>query len=523
MEYLNVLHQLFHKDTGWLTTGYLSTPKYREFLTQKYIAFYSHFSFTFPKVKEKFPTSIEYIEVPFYNYHVDNSKEGFVNIPLDQQICEMFRYITTLSGFQTSAIERLHLKETNGTVYVELFLREDFDVLSDIQLAYYYYYEQIDSIADHIKQQLLLLSFDEKKKEKRRRNTIRKYQVQLNHYIGILEQKLKTRDASVSNVRNIAIDRSMIDVYKCVCLGLEETLIHIEEYYGRYIDPSITITYLKRRSFIERYYEKCEQGITLFKAQGLPKAIEREVCKPLYAILQDTIDTMNYMQREYYRKYIDLFTRLLRKSKSVSHDEIYRLLIALNYNTHSVYKAMEEEALLRLGRISCFSEKQVFAFEQLHRIQNIAVTSPYKYHPQFPGLGEHLVIFFRKYIDLLQKQIELEKRQIKKRRGADIGKINRVDPKVGKRKINITVQELGLLSRLFTDIGVVSFTSKQKYFKFLSQIYTSKDTHIISEKSLKNSFYTISPEVFDSVQGLLIKMLNQLQKLRDTANRKKAM
>lgn len=522
MEYLNVLHELFHQDMGWLTTCYLSTPKYEEFLTKKYPEFYSHFSFVLPQNKEQFPARIEYHEVPFYKYYVSRPKEGFVNIPLDLGLQEVLQQVTSSAGFQTTAIERLHLKEKEGAMYVELFVRDSFAALSDIQLAYYYYYEQISSIRDQIKQQLHLLFFNEHKKEKHRKRCIRKYQVQLNYYIGFLEQKFKTENAGLCDVRNIAISRSMADVYKCVCLGLEETLTHIEECYGAYIDPSLTISYVKRKAFIESYYEKCGQLIVLFKAQQLPKAMEREVCKPLYAVLEDTIDTMNYMQREYYRKYIDLFTRLLNKPIPANHDQIYRLLIALEYNTHNVYKAIEEEALLRLDQIDGLAEKQIFAFQQLHRIQSIAVTSPCKYHANFPGLQEHLVIFIRKHIDLLQKQIELEQWYTKKGEQPNIGQIDRIDPRVGKRKINMSVQELALLSRLATDTGLVSFTSKQKYFKFLSQIYTSKDTNAISEKSLKNHFYTISPEVFDTVQGFLIKMLNQLQKLRDTTTKKPA-
>ncbi|WP_128755167.1 hypothetical protein [Aquimarina sediminis] len=64
------------------------------------------------------------------------------------------RYMTfcdtlPLASFQSSAIEKLHLKEINGATQVEFFVRKKFDALSDIQLTYYHYYKQISNICDN--------------------------------------------------------------------------------------------------------------------------------------------------------------------------------------------------------------------------------------------------------------------------------------------------------------------------------------------------------------------------------------
>ncbi|WP_148639365.1 hypothetical protein, partial [Aquimarina longa] len=168
MKYLNVLHRLFHEDMGWLTTCYLPTPLYLDFFKKNYPKLHTHFSFVFPKTEEKSPISIHYTEIPFYNYKVDTPKKGYVNIPIDENIPELLEYVTELASFNTTAIERVHLKEDETKLYVELFLQESFDKLSDIQLCYYYYHQQIGRIRDVIKQHLYFLFLDENKKEKYR-------------------------------------------------------------------------------------------------------------------------------------------------------------------------------------------------------------------------------------------------------------------------------------------------------------------------------------------------------------------
>ncbi|WP_158447859.1 hypothetical protein, partial [Aquimarina longa] len=347
---------------------------------------------------------------------------------------------------------------------------------------------------------------------------IQKYQVKLTYYINILEQKFKEQQDLICDVEHIELDRSITDVYKCVCLGIEETLVYIEECYGQYMDKKCTLSYLKRKKFIETHFEKSKHLIELFKAQKLPKRIEKEVCKPLRAILEDTLDSMNHMRRAYYRRYIDLFTRLLSsvnfQDKSEAHDQIYKLLIALNYNTHGVYKAMEEEALSRLDQLDTSISKQVFSFQQLNRIQSIAVTSD-KYNSDFPGLKEYLITFIRKQIDLFEKQTELQQSDVDKTTEATIGIVDIAETKIVKRKINLTVSELALFSRLFAELEIISIKdNKHQYFKFLSQIYTSKDHPEISANSIKNGFYSSSEDTYASTERILIRMLHTLQKLR---------
>ncbi len=516
MEYLHVLHRLFHEDMEWLTSQYLPTTNHKRFFKETYPELYTHYSFVIDSEKKE-PSILKYSETPFYRYQIDTPKEGYRDVNLKEDLGQRYSYLTHAAGFDTKNIERIYYKEHKNKLHVDIFLRASFENLSDMQLCYYYYHEQITTIRDNIKQHLHMLFFDESKKEKQRKKIIRKYQVKLNSYIAFLERKFKALDHTDPDIRKVNLQRTIVDIYKCVCLGLEETLMYIEEFCGQYINKDLPISYLKRRNFLEHYFDTSRQLIQLFRKQQLPKSIQEEVCKPLYTILNDHLHSMTYIRRAYYRKYIDLFTRLLTKTESPNHDTVYRLLIALDYNTHNVYKAMEAELLVRLDQEDTPTAKQSLLFRQLHNIQSIAVTSPYKYNPEFPGLQEYLIDFIRKQIDLHQKQIALERHTLKKVVEAPAPTTGLIDTSSAKRKVNLTVSEIALISRLFVETGVINLQgNKQHYFRFLSTIYASKDMDHISEKSVKNSFYTISSDTFETVERLLIRILSKLQMLRDT-------
>ncbi|TPN87417.1 hypothetical protein [Aquimarina algicola] len=86
--------------------------------------------------------------------------------------------------------------------------------------------------------------------------------------------------------------------------------------------------------------------------------------------------------------------------------------------------------------------------------------------------------------------------------------------------MNLSIPEIALLGRLFSQIKVINIKdNKQQYFKFLSQIYTSRDNTDISEHSIKNEFYSSSDTTLENVERVLIRMLNTLQKLKASASR----
>ncbi|WP_271785491.1 hypothetical protein, partial [Aquimarina algiphila] len=105
------------------------------------------------------------------------------------------------------------------------------------------------------------------------------------------------------------------------------------------------------------------------------------------------------------------------------------------------------------------------------------------------------ISYIRQRIALSHQTYEIEQINTKKIPSSDMGIVNITKSKVVKRKVNLTIPELALFARLFTEIKVVSVKeNKQQYFKFLSQIYMSKDDKDISENSVKNAFYSSSKD-----------------------------
>ncbi len=123
MEYLNVLHRLFNEDKGWLTTHYLSTTSYLNFLTQEFTEFYTHFSVTLPKEQHRLPATLEYDEIPFYTYQAQNPKKGYTNIAIDHKLPQRYKAAIKRAEFHKKDVERIHYKEGEHHRCFDIFNR----------------------------------------------------------------------------------------------------------------------------------------------------------------------------------------------------------------------------------------------------------------------------------------------------------------------------------------------------------------------------------------------------------------
>ncbi|TSE02880.1 hypothetical protein FOF46_30360 [Aquimarina algiphila] len=511
MEHFGVFYGIFREDMPLLLSGFLPRGKYLTFLKRYYPYVFTHLSMVVKKRSECSFTVLKNSETPFYTYE-SSLKEGFKNTLLTEINPNLLSFLLDHISVQQSNIQEVHIRETEERYIVDIFINRSYTTLSNTALCYYYYFILLRPTYNDFTEYLHQLYFDESISEEKRESKIRKYQLKLNYYIATLEKTYLT-DTS----QNVSLHKGIQDVFRCMHRYLDRILIYMEECCDTYLDKELGVSYEQRRQFISTYYDVSQELIVLFKQQKLPKEIELELCKPLYKITSDTFTPLTYIKREFYRKYIDLFTRLFTKLESPDHDQVYSLMIALDLNTHNVGKAMSIELLHRLEDFSTPTEQQTYLYRQLMRVEEVPVTSPISYHPEFPSLKTYLISYIRQRIALSHQTYEIEQINTKKIPSSDMGIVNITKSKVVKRKVNLTIPELALFARLFTEIKVVSVKgNKQQYFKFLSQIYMSKDDKDISENSVKNAFYSSSKDTLASVERLLIRMLNTIQKFKDS-------
>lgn len=509
-----MFYRIFREDIKVLNSHFLPIRNYINFLKEHHHEFYTHYSFVIKRSKDGEYLFDSVSETPFIPYDNVTVKPGFQKSRFQQLNPEEQALLLQNLGATTEEIVEVHTRKIKQENTIELFIKKDFENVPPIELCYYYYFFLMEKIYVDNTKELHALYFDQNLNEEQLKTVLQKYQGKLIYYITSLKEYIHNNDSTGKT----SMVKDMEDIYRCISECLQGVLYYMEESFFKYLDKGLNMSCYQQEKFINEYQSKSKSLMALFKLQELPHAIEIELCKPLKRILADRTYPLNYIQKDYYQKYIDLFTKLFNNTNELDHKQVYKLLIALEYNTHNIYKAMEHDLLHILDQMELPSEKQVFLYQQLYEVQSIAVTSTIKYKRNFPGLKEHLLGFIRMQLDFQQKKVELEQQHHKKVLPQGIEHADISSNGFSKRQLNITVPQLALLARLFCESGVIILKNerKQKYFQFLSKIYKSKDASVISEHSIKNSFYKVSGDTYETVEKILIRMLGQLQKLRNS-------
>lgn len=512
MEDLDVFYHIFHQDIQLLMSQFLPTEKYKAFLKSHYPNLSTYYFLRLSNKAEGTLQIVSHSQFPFYQNHNIKVKEGFRNVEVQELDVYLLQILCYSLGIKINEIQEMHLMEKEEEIEVSLFINKNFSNLSDKDLCYYYYYKLMQDASSNITKRLYQLYFDEHITEEIRIQKFRKYQLKLNYYISTLEKQYPE-----NSIKSDAPEKTVQDAIDCIRKCLNDIIVYMEDSFHDYLDPAIDISNKKREQFVREYKIKCNELIFLFQSQQLPLDIENEVCKPLRRITDHKLRCFTYKEHTYYRKYISLFIRLFEKSQEPKHDEIYSLLIALNFNTHKIGMAMCDELVTRLNELTDESEKQVYLYEQLAKVNSVPVTSEIKYYSEFPRLKDYLTDFIKERIELSCQTVKINQFEYRKISVSDIDVVDIPDTRINKRRINLTVPELSLIARLFTEAKVINIKdNKQQYFKFLSQIYMSKDDKNLSENSIKNAFYSSSNETLDSIERLLIRMLNIIQKFKNS-------
>jgi hypothetical protein len=120
------------------------------------------------------------------------------------------------------------------------------------------------------------------------------------------------------------------------------------------------------------------------------------------------------------------------------------------------------------------------------------------------SVKELLIEWINEEIFFLEKIIQLEKLP---KSNSDL-----IDIKEFKLITDLSVPQLGFLIRIFIDSGLIKNKNLRAVTKFFAQFTKTKGSSNLSSGSLSNKFYDQSGNVEEVVKGVIINMLNQIQK-----------
>ena len=316
----------------------------------------------------------------------------------------------------------------------------------------------------------------------------------------------------------VSLTKKTIDIYTSSYRHLETVMRYLEQSCFDCMDQQMPIYYLGKQRFIECYYEVSKKAIKKIQEQHFEPQLEKAISEPLDKIIHNNLGYFTYQQRSFYKEFISGLDRLLNTLETIDHDKIIRLLVSMDYNHPDFTNALEEKTIIELNTYSQLEEKKRHLYFRMSQIKGTSTITSSKYMEDPPAIKDHLYRFVKESLKFIEREEELQEPFNKQTNTTTNNKTETLTPTqiVKKRKVNLSIHEIALFARLFTESEVVSLSDgKQKYFRFLSEIYQTNAGEDISENAIKNAFYSPKKVSFDRVEQLLIQMLGKLQKLKD--------
>jgi hypothetical protein len=274
---------------------------------------------------------------------------------------------------------------------------------------------------------------------------------------------------------------------------LEELLVFLERYASAHLDPDLPLPAFRSRTFTEYLRDNAGSAKERLADAGIDEGLSEVVEELFKENIRDGVKT--YRQWFPLRDLMQFILQLPGGSKGdlSTSQQLVEMMVCLNLNSMSVYKYIE----------STLEDKTFFKWLE-HR----------------PGYK-----LMEGRVSLMRMLEELESQKAK---GGAAAPEESDDSGFGldSRKVitSLTVNELGLLVRLFMETGVFRTRNRKGLAQFMAKnVVTLKKEAVdeVSSNHLYGTLYSMTDATLDSVQSILNRMLVRLQKLRVEQRQKK--
>lgn len=521
MEHITSLRRMFDEELPLLAYDYFDRPLYESYLGGNYPELKSHFILNITRNASGELQLESHSERPFNHQGLSSAKKKYRSILMDPQYTYLCRFLSDYFEDKEINFDYLFLRprttsndpESITRYTQELYVSLPYREVGEETLCFYYYFLRAStlrkSFIDYVHQVVL----DDTKSEQRRAYLIGKIHAIIVNYLGDLENMI-SRNHNACESYFIEVNKSPSDVYKTVYTLLEDVILDIERVVDEdSLNSSLVMTRRQRSRFLKGYRAKALKLTEEIKLQRLPQAIETAVLKPLQDILEGTIGEVSLYTRDYLGHFITAALKLLSRVKGQNHDEVYKILIALDYNDIMLRKGMEAELATEMERYRGHLRQKKYLLRRLHQIRKIAVTIPETYDQEEFELKKYLCEHIAIMITALDRQIEVD-RELE-------GPLNSKAKPSGselcldideRQEIGLTQDQFACLVRVLVDTGVIRVGRKGKkgIFEMIAATCLDKHKSAISGNVFKNMFYSPEAHAIKETEQLFVRMTRRL-------------
>jgi hypothetical protein len=294
---------------------------------------------------------------------------------------------------------------------------------------------------------------------------------------------------------------------------LEELLVFLERHAAAHLDPDLPLPAFRSRTFTAYLRDNLGPVRERLTGAGIDNRLSEVVSELFRESIRDGVQT--------YRQWFPLrdlmqFILQLPKEAQVKGDlstsqQLVELMYCLNLNSTSIYRYIKSAILETVEDKDLVSEK----LPELNRVKRYIKWLEHRPGYQFVEGRVSLTQMLAAWLE------ELEKQKVVETSDTDESGFG-----LDSRKVitSLTVNELGLLVRLFMETGVFRTRNRKGLAQFMAKnVVTLKKEAVdeVSSNHLYGTLYSMTDATLDSVQGILNRMLVRLQKLRLEQRQKK--
>jgi hypothetical protein len=306
--------------------------------------------------------------------------------------------------------------------------------------------------------------------------------------------------------------------------GLNEVSAFLERHRPDYLDPDQPLPSSRSRYFLNYIRESLPQVKERLETGGADERLSEIILGLLQEAMGD--DALTYRQWFPLKDLVTYILQLPRVDKgetSVKGDlsvsqRLVELLYHLNLNTTTVYRYIKSTVLELVEDKEFISEK----LPELGRVRRYINWLEHKPGYQFVDGRVSLTRMLTAWLE------ELEQSKVKEalQTGEESKDADESGFGLDSKKVitSLTVNELGLLVRLFMETGVFRTRNRKGLARFMAQnVVTLKKEAVdeVSSAHLYGTLYSMTDATMDSVQSILNRMLVRLGKLRLEQRKKK--
>jgi hypothetical protein len=399
-----------------------------------------------------------------------------------------------LSLTKEALIEWYHWQDETGRLHLEVYVRYPLDALTPEELRYCYFQQLLAEQKEKVQQQIAQFVHQTSSKKKATKY-IQEYQLALLNYC---EQLLQQLDAPYQQIYTFSGEYNFPDVFKLIFRELEEVLGYLERQFPHYLDLSAFIPYrlqVVQGFSLDKQWEGVEQPL---QQSSLDKSLLKVVRQSLGTVKDLTKQPISYQQLHYYRRLLQELERFV-KEDSLSDESVTALLFRLNFNSPTFTTYLVSQLQDRLEAQETLAERVNLLYYYRKYYRQLPVQKAYAYQPLDPSVDQTILSWIAEELVYLQ----------------EVGDVPAIEDKerLLRVKTSLSVPQIALLLRLFSEVGIFHKQNKTNIFRRFSRLLATDRKEEISHKAIKDRYYHPDRTTITAVKDKVIAMLNFLNSL----------